>query len=138
MKTKLSLTRILITIILCLSFSGCATDTGDAKKDARGRATNEVGKQVFNALLSWGLNEGVSQMTGQNGQDAAAAAFGAAKSVAGGINISNIMRAYAGPEVAAKVDEQLAVANPQTPAEKSYFANVAGAALQLAANQLSR
>jgi hypothetical protein len=129
--------RIILTLTALLIF-GCATDTGDPKKDARGRATNEVGKQVFNALLSWGLNEGVAQMTGQNGQDAAAGAFGAAKSVAGGINISNIMRAYAGPEVAAKVDEQLAIANPQTPQQRSYFANVAGAALQLAANQLTK
>lgn len=127
--------KIIIIAVLCLATFGCATDTGDAKKDARGRATNEAGKQVFNALLSWGMNQGVAYMTGQNGQDAAAGAFEAAK---GNIDIGKIVSAYAGPEVASQVTTQIASANPQTPAQKSYFANVAGAALQLAANQLTK
>ncbi len=130
--------KFLLLVLALFCLTSCATTGPDTAANARGRVVNELGKQVFNALLSWGLNEGVSQMTGQNGQDAAAGAFGAAKSVAAGINISNIMRAYAGPEVAAKVDEQLAIVNPQTPKERSYFANVAGAAMQLAANQLAK
>lgn len=127
---------LILTLIFIVTFTaGCATDTGDPVKDRRGRVVNELGKQVFNAVLSWGTTQGVDALTGRNGQDAAAGAFEAARS---SFDIGRIVDAYAGPQVAAVVAQQMAVANPQTPKEKTFFANVIGAALQLAANQFAK
>lgn len=128
---------ILLTIA-CLAFAGCATDTGDPKKDARGRAWNEAGKQAFNAVLNFGLSEGTQYLAGRNGQDAAAGAFEAAKSATSSFNIGAIVSAYAGPEVGAVAEEQMIVAKPANGAQAKQLANIIGAALQLRANQLAK
>lgn len=129
---------ILLTVALSLAFAGCATDTGDPGKDARARAFNEAGKQVFNAVLNFGLNEGAGYLSGRNGQDAAAGAFEAAKSSMASFNIGDIVSAYAGPEVGAVAHEQMMAAKPANGKEAKFFANVIGAALQLGANQLTK
>lgn len=127
-----------IAAILAALLSGCATNTGDASVDRRGRVTNAVAKEVFNAVLHFGLNEGRSLMAGQNGQDAAAAAFDAATGIVSSDSLQRVLEAYAGPQVAVVAAEQFDKADPKTPAEKSFIANVIGAGFQLAANQLAK
>lgn len=126
---------ILILSLASLALSGCATDTGDAKKDARGRAINETGKQVFNAIVKFGLSEGSQYLAGRNGQDAAAGAFEAAKGATSSFNIGDIITAYAGPEIGDVAHEQMIVAKPANAIEAKYIANVIGAGLQLVANR---
>lgn len=128
----------LLLACCALALAGCATNTGDASADRRGRVTNAIGKEVFNAVLSFGLGQGRAYMTGQNGQDAAAGAFEAAVSVVSSDSLKRIVDAYAGPEVAAVAAAQFDKAAPQTLQEKSWVANVIGAGLQLAANQLTK
>lgn len=125
--------------LIPLLFASCATDTGNVRHDRAARITNEVGKQVFSAIVSYGLNRGQRYLTGQNGQDAAEGAFEAAKqSALTSIDLGRIIDAYAGPEVATIAQIEFEDAAPRTPAEKSYIANVIGAGLQLAANQLAK
>lgn len=121
-------------LLLC----SCATDTGDASVDRRGRVTNAIGKELFNVVLNFGLTQGRDLLTGQNGQDAAAGAFEAAKGLVTSDSISRVMTAYAGPQIAAVAQAQFDKAAPVTPKERSFTANVIGAALQLAANQLTK
>lgn len=129
MKTILSLTLIAF-------LTGCATNTGDPAKDARGRATNEVGKQLFTAMLSFGLEQGRQAMTGRNGQDAAAGAFEAASQ---GLDIGKVIDAAAGSQVADAAATAYADAKARAPqASPSWLKNVIGAGLQLAANQLAK
>jgi len=131
--------KTLASLLLCAALlTGCATTTGNVSTDARGRVTNAVAKEVFNAVLSFAMNEGVSYMTGQNGQDAAAGAFQAATGLVSSASIGRIVDAYAGPQVGIVAQQQFAAANPQTPADKALIANVIGAALQQAANQLAK
>lgn len=128
-----------LALIVCVfALSGCATNTGDPKKDARGRAWNEAGKQAFNAVLNFGLSEGSQYLAGRNGQDAAAGAFEAAKSATSSFNIGAIVSAYAGPEIGAVAEEQMIVAKPANGAQAKQLANIIGAALQLRANQLAK
>lgn len=129
--------KILI-IILCALPLGCATDTPDAAANRRGRVTNAVAGEVFNAVLNFGLSEGRQYLTGQNGQDAAAGAFDAAAGLISSESIGRIVAAYAGPEVATIAQTQFDAADPKTPGDKVLIANTIGAALQLAANQLTK
>lgn len=130
-----------IALIPALLLCSCATNTGDPAKDKRGRITNAVGTEVFNAVLSFGLNEGASLIAGQNGQDASAAAFSAAKQAGAGLissaTFQHIMAAAAGPQVASVATQQLQAAKPQTAAQQAYVINTIGAALQSSNNQLA-
>lgn len=126
-----------VVLVTSLLAGGCATNTGDPKKDARGRAWNEAGKQAFNAVLNFGLSEGSQYLAGRNGQDAAAGAFEAGKSAMGSFNIGDIVSAYAGPEVGAVAQEQMIVSKPANATQAKQMANIIGAALQLRANQLA-
>lgn len=137
MKPPLKPTAIFFAILtlVCLIF-GCATDSGDAAKDRRGRVTNAVLKTIFVAALNFGVSEGQSYLEGQNGQDAAHAAFLAAdKGLISSSTINDLVTAYAGPQVGQVAAQQFTAANPQTPAESKAVANTIGAAFQEAANQ---
>lgn len=130
---------LLIFLLVFLSlFVGCNTDTGNLVKDRNGRVTNAVLKDVFNTVLQAGLSYGTASLSGQNGQDAAEAAFISAGESNGVNMIGDIMTAYAGPQVAPITNAALSAlkqANPQTPAEKAAVLNTIGAAIQTAANQ---
>lgn len=126
---------IALLTISTLAFTSCATDTGDAAKDRRGRVTNAVLKEVFTAALSFGAAEGRAYLSGQNGQDAAAGAFEAAgQSFLSSSTFDHIVAAYAGPQVAKVAAQQFAKANPQTPGDRAMVANTIGAAFQQVAN----
>lgn len=129
-------TLSLVLIAATLIFTGCATNTGDPAKDARGRVTNEVGKQLFNAVLNFGLGQGAEYLSGRNGQDAAAGAFAAASQ---GLDIGKVIDAAAGSQVADAATKAYADAKARAPqASPSFLKNVIGAGLQLAANQLAK
>jgi hypothetical protein len=138
-KSALLLLAICALIGLALAvLPGCATDTGNASKDRAGRVTNAIGEELFNSILAFGLGEGRAYLTGQNGQDAAAAAFQAASSgILSTGGIQRIVSAYAGPEVANVVAEKFAAVAPATPAQAAITSNIIGSALQTAANQLA-
>lgn len=131
--------KFLLSLVLsaALLFSpSCATDTGNPSKDRAGRVTNAVLKNVFIAALNFGMSEGQSYIEGQNGQDAAHAAFLAAdRGLISSTTLNDIVTAYAGPQVGAVAAQQFAAANPKTPADAKAVANTIGAAFQQAANQ---
>lgn len=128
---------IAVLLILWL-IPGCATDTGDPKKDRQGRVTNAVLQDVFNIALQGAMSAGAAALQGQNGQDAANAAFESA-ALSGGVNlIGDAITAYAGPQakpIAVAAQKAVALASPQTPADKAAVLNTIGAAIQQAANQ---
>lgn len=120
--------------LVCVA--GCATDTGNPSADRRGRVTNAIGQEVFNAVLRFGLNQGSALLTGQNGQDAAKGAFQAAAGLVSSDSVRRVIAAYAGPEVAAVAQAAYDKAAPASQPERAYIVNTIGAALQQAANQL--
>lgn len=126
-------------LVLAGLLSGCATDSGNVSADRRGRITNAVLEETFNSVLSFGLNRGAVYISGQNGQDAAQAAFQAAQAgILSSGGIQHIVAAAAGPVVAQKAAASFAIANPQTPVDAVLVSNTIGAALQQAANQLAK
>lgn len=131
---------VVVAVLLILwLIPGCATDTGDPKVDRRGRITNAVLEETFNSVLAFGLHEGAAYVSGQNGQDAAAAAFQAAQSgILSSHGIEHIVKAAAGPTVANEAASAFAAAAPASPAEATLVSNTIGAALQIAANQLAK
>lgn len=129
---------IAVLIVLWL-IPGCATNTGNAATDQRGRVTNAIGAEAAKVVWNFALNSGTSYLQGQNGQAAASAAFTAAKTIQsydGAMGFANIIRAAAGPQVAQAAQQAYVAANPQTPEQKVFVANSICGALQNAANSL--
>lgn len=119
---------------------GCATDTGDARRNQRGRITNAVLEEAFNAALKVGLSAGEGAVNGWAIQNGASAIFDNPQvSIDGGAALEHIILAAAGPEakpLAKAAAVQFDKANPKTPAEKAAVANTIGAGLQHAAAQV--
>lgn len=129
---------VAIGLVFAMLFTGCSTNTGDAKKDTTGRVTNAVATEVFNAVLKAGMQYGTQALTGTNGQDAAKSIFENVAEIQGPSAIEHIMQAYAGPQVSPVAQAAAAEfqrVNPQTPDEKSLILNTIGAAVQQAANE---
>lgn len=129
---------IALLLAVALLLSACATNTGNVSADTRGRVTNAVLKDVFNTVVSAGIQYGVSSLTGQNGQDAAEAAFLSAGQANGVSAFRDIEAAYAGPQIKPVVDvalDAIAKANPQSAADRVLVLNTVGAAIQSVANQ---
>lgn len=129
--------KIIAAILALCLLSGCATNTGDAAKDQRGRVTNAVLAEVFNAVVRAGVSAGGSALAGRNGQDAAHAAFIAAAQINGTEVLDRILVAYAGPQVQPVADAamaQIAKVNPRTASDKVAVLNTIGAAIQSVAN----
>lgn len=129
---------VVAIVLILLLLPGCGTNTGNPSKDKAGAVTNAVLQDVFNQVLDAGLGVGASALEGQNGQDAAEAAFLAAGEHAGVDALGTILTAYAGPQiapVATAATNALTGANPQTPADKVAVLNTIGAAIQTAADE---
>lgn len=125
-----------VTAMICiLLLPGCATDTGNPKTDQRGRVVNAVATEAAKVAWSFLLTSGENYLAGQNGQDAAKSAFGAAiQGYDGAAGLANIVKAAAGPQAAQVASAAYIAANPQTPAQKVAVANSVGAAFQQFAN----
>lgn len=123
--------------VVALLFTSCSTNTGDPDKDRKGRVTNAVAAEAATVAWDFILSSGENYLKGQTGQDAASAAFAAAKDTVvmydAGAGIARI-RAAAGPKVAAAAQQAITTANPQTPAQTKVAFNSIGAAFQSAAN----
>lgn len=92
-----------LALLLALVFTGCATNSGDAKKDARGRATNQalteagnvLGKMAVQALFSVAQQEAGGK--GVDFQQAAASGLWMNVDAAQtGASIARIVDAYSG------------------------------------------
>lgn len=104
MKSKLIkfLTVTLATVIL----TACATTTGDAGKDARGRATNaalsEAGKVLGKIAVASLYNVAQQHITGQNvdfTQAATAGLWSQSTNILSGTAVANVINAYSGNQV---------------------------------------
>lgn len=134
--------------VTALAFTGCVTDPVTGKKTfnplaweqvpANRAVTNAVLQDVFNTVLTAGLSAGGAALMGQNGQDAAQAAFIAAGESNGVNALGTLLTAYAGPQIAPVANAAIAAltkAQPVTPADKVAVLNTIGAAIQTAANE---
>lgn len=128
---KLSCLLAVTASMLC----ACATNTGDSSADARGRITNAAAKELWNGVVSFGTQYAANSLSGQKGQATADAAFKAAGAVFSADAFRRVLAAKADPAVAAKAAQLYEQANPQTPTEHSFVANVIGSGLQYVANQ---
>lgn len=115
----------------------CSTNTGDPVKDQRARVTNAVAKEAATIAWDFVLSSGENYLRGKAGQDAAAAAFSAAKDTVvkydAAAGLARI-KAAAGPQVAHAAGEAITVSNPQTPQQVEAAYNSIGAAFQSGAN----
>lgn len=124
---------LILVIVAAISLIGCATDTGDAAKDRRGRVTNAVLESIASAVgkvaISTLTNAATQQMSGGKVDLASAASQGLwtnATSIVDSNTVAKIVNAWSDDSikpVAAIAAQKFAEVNPQTPAEKVAVVN---------------
>lgn len=126
--------KFLLLICNVAILSTCATIPQANQDDAK----QALLADVYNTVYDGAANYTNSVMQGQNGQDAAEAAFIAAGTKNGIAAIGTLLKDYAGPGISAlaqKINAAVSKANPKTPADQTAVLNTVGAALQTVANQ---
>ena len=129
-------TVAVVLLGICIGLQGCAT----VPASTNAAVVKALETDAYNAVLQTATAYAGSAMAGQNGQDAALAAFEAAAIPNGAAAIGTLLTAYAGPEIAAvKATVQTEVAkltSKGVPAKDAL--NTVGAALQTVANQSAK
>ena len=138
----------LVLLFVMLLIPGCATNTGNAKRDRAGRVTNAVLADVGDAVVSYAtatLVQMVEQSADGKSIDMASAASQGLYTSAPGINVaddvSRVIDAWSGhtlPGVSAQAAQSFALADPQTPSDKAAIVNTIAASLSQAAKAASK
>lgn len=127
---------LLLALTLAFTFPGCQTDTGDPKKDARGRATNqalaEAGTVLGKAAVAALFNVASQEASGGkvDFQQAATGALWANVNLAdSSAAIHRIVTAYSGGQAPATAEAAAKAAGDNvTPAKVNAIASVISAA----------
>lgn len=133
---KLHLNLFLFLALLCL-LSSCATTTGDASKDARGRATNAalaeaakvLGRVAVNSLTTVAKQE-MSGGTADYGHAVSQGLWAEAGSIVNSHAIANVVEAYSGkklPDTANKAADVFRTSTAPPTAKANAIATVISA-----------